>query len=75
MLVFPIKHVGDLTLTLGILLTIGFIYDLSMASILSVASYLNGDLVLILTLFPLIHTTIPWVPSLSYFLEPTLEFN
>lgn len=51
---FLINRVGDWALTLGIQLTIGLISDLSMASIFSVASYLNGDLVFILTLLLLI---------------------
>nr|NP_150324.1 NADH dehydrogenase subunit 5 [Spizellomyces punctatus]AAK84253.1 NADH dehydrogenase subunit 5 [Spizellomyces punctatus] len=54
---FLINRVGDWALTLGILLAIGLISDLSMASIFSVASYLNGDLVFILTIFLLIGAT------------------
>ena len=51
---FLLNRVGDWALTLGIQLTIGMISDLSMSSIFSVASYLNGDLVFILTILLLI---------------------
>src|SRR5690349_23159699 len=54
---FLINRVGDWALTLGILLTIGLISDLSLASLFSVASYLNGDLVFIFTIFILIGAT------------------
>lgn len=47
---FLLNRVGDWALTLGIQLTIGLISDLSMASLFSVASYLNGDLVFVLTI-------------------------
>ena len=40
------NRVGDWGLTLGILLCIGLMADLSMVSIFSMASYLNADLIL-----------------------------
>lgn len=51
---FQMNRVGDWALSLGLLLTIALTADLSFATIFSLASYLNTDLILILAILLLI---------------------
>lgn len=51
---FQINRIGDWALSIGILLTIALTGDLSFATIFSLASYLNTDLILILAIFLII---------------------
>jgi NADH-ubiquinone oxidoreductase chain 5 len=51
---FLMNRIGDWGMSLGILLIIGLLADLSMASIFSMASYLNADLIFIITILLLI---------------------
>ena len=48
------NRVGDLGLSLGLFFVIALVADLSFATIFSLASYLNTDLILIIAIFLLI---------------------
>ena len=47
---FLINRIGDMALSLGLFFTIAFIGDLSLATLFSTVSYLNGDLLFFLVL-------------------------
>jgi NADH-ubiquinone oxidoreductase chain 5 len=51
---FLLNRVGDWALALGLLLILSLIYDFSTAAIFSLASYINEDLLLLISLFLII---------------------
>lgn len=48
---FLLNRLGDMALSLGLLLCIGLFADLSMPTIFSLASFINSDLLFILCMF------------------------